>query len=455
MTKNIKRIDLLLSCPGDVQDELVIVNEVVQKYNNEVGRSKDVFIDVRHWKKSSFPKSGGKPQEILNKQFVLDCYIAIAIFWTRFGTTTDEFESGTEEEITRLIEQNKQVFLYFSQIPVQPNKIDLEQYKKIENFKNQYSDKGLYYEYNDIDEFKDVLFQHLCQYIDDKFRSSEVKLQHDKVAKIRNTKKFSILIDGCNFFKRINSMNIDMDIITNQFSLNKFGKTIQSYLKNKELECIEIICDKNTVLENSNLLERLKGENGVYVEELLKDIIYEQWTDEFKKYILDYSSRFDEIVVVTTNERIEDCFKLCRKMETKIITVEFNNDLPNCLKNQSHNILQLHSRYRDFFNYEYIHYNINDMTIKDYKNLISNGDDRKDNQLRVDYDGRVYLSRNTGAEKIHGVKFRWETYDSFNEYVGPNAASDKHYLEETFKEIKYDWENNLKGYIDYYRVAQI
>ena len=40
---------------------------------------------------------GGKPQALLNEQFVNKCDAAVAIFWTRFGSPTDEYGSGTEE----------------------------------------------------------------------------------------------------------------------------------------------------------------------------------------------------------------------------------------------------------------------------------------------------------------------------------------------------------------------
>lgn len=34
---------------------------------------------------------------------------AVAIFWTKFGTPTDKYGSGTEEEIEEMLSSNKQV----------------------------------------------------------------------------------------------------------------------------------------------------------------------------------------------------------------------------------------------------------------------------------------------------------------------------------------------------------
>lgn len=61
-----------------------------------------------------------------------------AIFWTRFGTPTDKYGSGTEEEIEEMLSAGKQVFMYFLDAPKNPSKVDMEQYKKLENFKEKY-----------------------------------------------------------------------------------------------------------------------------------------------------------------------------------------------------------------------------------------------------------------------------------------------------------------------------
>ncbi|WP_353622123.1 hypothetical protein [Halocella sp. SP3-1] len=60
-----------------------------------------------HWETSAFPESGKRPQALLNKQIVNDSDAAIAIFWTRFGTPTEEYDSGTEEEIEKMLKSDK------------------------------------------------------------------------------------------------------------------------------------------------------------------------------------------------------------------------------------------------------------------------------------------------------------------------------------------------------------
>lgn len=136
--------DLLLSCPGDVLDLKPIIEECVKSFNSSIGEINNIRIELKHWSTDSFPQSGDKPQNILNKQFVNDCDLCIALLGIRFGTPTDNYDSGTEEEIENMLAQGKQVFLYFVERNVDPSKIDVVQYGKVKKFKEKYTDKGVY-----------------------------------------------------------------------------------------------------------------------------------------------------------------------------------------------------------------------------------------------------------------------------------------------------------------------
>lgn len=101
--KGVTIYDLLLSCPGDVTDYLEIIKESVESFNRTFGNLNNIEVVTKHWSTNSYPESGDKPQELLNKQFVRDCDAAVAVFWTRFGTPTDKYGSGTEEEIEEML----------------------------------------------------------------------------------------------------------------------------------------------------------------------------------------------------------------------------------------------------------------------------------------------------------------------------------------------------------------
>lgn len=161
MPRNVTQFDLLISCPSDVKEELEIIKETVEDFNRMFGAANNCSIVTKHWSKDSYPQSGGKPQNLLNKQFVLDCDAAVAVFWTRFGTPTDNYGSGTEEEIAELLKSGKQVFLYFCDRPITPSVLDPVQYAKVTEFRGKYKDKGIYSTYSDLSDFKKNFLNHL------------------------------------------------------------------------------------------------------------------------------------------------------------------------------------------------------------------------------------------------------------------------------------------------------
>lgn len=164
MAKNVVKYDLLISCPGDVQDEIEIIKECVEEFNEKFSDTLGVMVQTRHWKTSSFSQSGGKPQDLLNEQFVNDCDAAVAVFWTRFGTPTDKYGSGTEEEIEIMLEANRQVFMYFSDKPVPPSAYQAAQIERINEFREKYKDRGIYFPYSSNEDFRKMFFSHLTSY---------------------------------------------------------------------------------------------------------------------------------------------------------------------------------------------------------------------------------------------------------------------------------------------------
>ena len=164
MPQNVTLYNLLVSCPGDVKEEITLIKSSVDEFNEYYADTLGVTIKTRHWSKSSYAQSGGKPQALLNEQFVDKCDAAVAIFWTKFGSPTDEYGSGTEEEIERMLKSGKQVFMYFSDKPIPPSEMNSEGYKKVQAFREKYSDRGIYFTYSSNEEFKKLFFAHLSMF---------------------------------------------------------------------------------------------------------------------------------------------------------------------------------------------------------------------------------------------------------------------------------------------------
>ena len=106
------------------------------------------------WETNTTPSMGAHPQEIINKQLLEDADILIGVFWTRLGTSTTNYRSGTVEEIEKHINAGKLAKLYFSTAPVRLDSVDGDQYEALKKFKAECQDKGLLETYSDISDFQ-------------------------------------------------------------------------------------------------------------------------------------------------------------------------------------------------------------------------------------------------------------------------------------------------------------
>lgn len=257
MPKNITQYDLLISCPGDIVEEIDIINEVVAEFNQRFSNTLGIIIQPRYWRTSSYPQSGDKPQNILNEQFVKDCDAAVAIFWTRFGTPTDEFKSGSEEEIGIMMAAGKQVFLYFCEKPITPEKFD-EQYQLVKEFRGKYSDKGIYWTYNSNESFKEQFNAHLTQYFLTKKRLDAIELETRPKLSLK-----SISEDG----EIQTSAIVQKYIVPNPMSPDERIERIKARFE--KINSIHL-CDKKNISTKSgiaSILSTYSINNNVIIEE--------------------------------------------------------------------------------------------------------------------------------------------------------------------------------------------
>lgn len=161
MTYNAITYKILIASPNDVTRERKAIPEAINFWNSLNSEQLKVSLLPVMWETHSTPEMGSRPQEIINRQLVDTCDILIGAFWTRIGTSTGEAESGTVEEIEKFIDAGKPVILYFSSIPVVPENIDQEQYKRLKNFKAKCMKNGLVKDYSSITELREKIITHL------------------------------------------------------------------------------------------------------------------------------------------------------------------------------------------------------------------------------------------------------------------------------------------------------
>jgi hypothetical protein len=229
--KQITQYDLLLSCPGDIPDEEhLIIEDAVSDFNKKTGSMLGLRVEIRHWLKDSYAESGGKPQDLLNKQFVEECDLAIALFWMRFGKKTDKYGSGTEEEIEIMCNSGKQVFVGFSNKSAPPSEMVLykDDYQKILAFREKYKDKGIYFMYSSVDELRNTVSENLRLY----FTEQADKIKADKTI----SPKLSVCA-------------ISHDGIQDNIAICTFRDTINLKITKKE------VCDLFSKIQSYNICE--------------------------------------------------------------------------------------------------------------------------------------------------------------------------------------------------------
>jgi nucleoside 2-deoxyribosyltransferase len=148
---------ILIASPSDVVEEREIAVKTIQEWNDLNSPERQLVLLPLRWETHSAPEYGKRPQEVINRQIVDHCDLLIGVFWTRIGSPTGVADSGTLEEIERVAKQGKPVMLYFSQAKEDPERIDIDQLKKLREFKQKTFPKALIETYASAIEFRDKL----------------------------------------------------------------------------------------------------------------------------------------------------------------------------------------------------------------------------------------------------------------------------------------------------------
>lgn len=153
-------LSVMIASPGDVTEERNLIRDIIHEWNDINSMATECVLLPVGWETHSAPDLGARAQEIINKS-VEHCDLLVGVFWTRLGTPTSNFESGTVEEIKRHISEGKPAMVYFSTAPVAPQSLDPEQYAALGEFKEWCYGQGLVESYDNISDFSDKFRRHL------------------------------------------------------------------------------------------------------------------------------------------------------------------------------------------------------------------------------------------------------------------------------------------------------
>lgn len=164
MSSSHRVLTIFSSSPGDVAAEREILDQVVRDINVLTGQF-GVIANIWHYKKDALPAIGPDAQAALNDQIPSDYEIYVGVMHGRLGTPTGRASSGTVEEFEQALKRFRKtgypkILFYFSDRPA--NTVSEEsaiQLQKVSLFRAQYP--GYFVTYQDLDEFKKKIHDHL------------------------------------------------------------------------------------------------------------------------------------------------------------------------------------------------------------------------------------------------------------------------------------------------------
>lgn len=167
-----KAIHVVCVSPSDVADERDAFDDAI-KMANQVVSTLDVIFVPHRWEEVSPGYHPEGPQALIDSRLNIEqCDLLIGIFWKRFGIVDTPPYSRTASEIVRAVEARKlnltrpEIKIYFCNRYYYPASVkELEEHTLVLKFKQQLADTVLYEEYDDVAEFRIVLFRDLIEYL--------------------------------------------------------------------------------------------------------------------------------------------------------------------------------------------------------------------------------------------------------------------------------------------------
>jgi hypothetical protein len=152
---------VLIASPSDLVEERIAVSEAIAEWNAQHAAARGMVLLPVKWETHATPQAGIRPQQAINDQLVSTADLLVGMFWTKLGTSTGVAASGTVEEIDQFVAAGKPAMLYFSSRPIDPDKIDLKQHKKLRQFKAATYTKALVGNFRSLEELRTTVLRNL------------------------------------------------------------------------------------------------------------------------------------------------------------------------------------------------------------------------------------------------------------------------------------------------------
>lgn len=144
-----KILQVIITTPGDVPASCIKrVIDSISEWNRLNSKTRRIVLMPVRWDTDVHAFiNNEEPQKTINTQIASSSDVLIGIFWTRIGTPTKQYKSGSVEEIEKHVNDGKPAMLYFLNKSIPPemlnNESAKEQYKRLSAAKKEWSGKGL------------------------------------------------------------------------------------------------------------------------------------------------------------------------------------------------------------------------------------------------------------------------------------------------------------------------
>lgn len=169
MSYDAKVFRVFIASPGDVKAERDICREVISEWNAIHSMSKGAFLQPVMWEMDAVSDVGSHPQDNINNELLENSDLLIGVFWSRIGSETKEYQSGTIEELTKHVEMKKPAMIFFSNALLPNYNYHLEQRAEVAKFKDEIKTYSTIIPYNGEQEFREVFRKQLYKKLKDKY----------------------------------------------------------------------------------------------------------------------------------------------------------------------------------------------------------------------------------------------------------------------------------------------
>ena len=167
MPRTVREYRCLLISPSDVEAERTALTDLIGRWNAHIGEGLDARVELVPWESHVTPDMSAPAQTVINRQLVDRCEMGIAIFWSRLGTPTAQYASGSVEEIYRLRARGARVLIYFSTQPIPQERLRDDQFARLQAVRTQFESEGLLAAYQSTENLREQVMLHLTSVVVD------------------------------------------------------------------------------------------------------------------------------------------------------------------------------------------------------------------------------------------------------------------------------------------------